>query len=84
MIVADIHEGLLDTMQQAGVDYLTRRQFTLADAENVRAFHEYSTDVLNCVYCNGVEHHEDDCFNPSVHLVEETINGAIARLKEET
>lgn len=83
MIVADIHEGLLDAMQKAGVAYLTQRQFALADAENVREFHAHTTDVLNCVWCNGVEAHEETCVNPSVHLVEETINGAIARLKED-
>lgn len=82
MIVADIHEGLLDAMQDAGRSYLTQRQFTLADAENVREFHEHSTDVLNCVWCNGVEAHEETCDNPAVYLVEQTINGAIASLKE--
>lgn len=83
MIVADIHEQLLDTMQQAGIEYLTKRQFTLGNVESVQAFHEMEHDVMGCVYCNGVERHDDDCLNPAVHLVEMTINGAIARLKEE-
>ena len=83
MIVADIYEALLDAMQEAGTQYLTQRRFALGDVENVQAFHEHDRDVMNCVYCNGTESHEEGCLNPAVNLVEMTINGAIARIKED-